>query len=68
MRLRLLNGDLATNDAEHASVMGPHLVRVDQAHRPIDFMVLAGILQRLMLPELDAPITWEELVKFFNSY
>ena len=28
MRLRLPNGDLATNDAENASVMVPHLARV----------------------------------------
>jgi len=43
--------------------MGPHLARVYQAHRPVNFTVLAGILQRLVIPELDAPIIWEELVK-----
>jgi len=68
MRLHLPNSDLATNDAKNVSVMGPHLAHVYQAHRPVDFTILAGILQRLMIPELDAPITWEELFKFFNSY
>ena len=61
MRLRLPNGDLATNDAENASVMGPHLARVHQAHRPVNFTVLRGILQRLMIPKLDVPIKWAEL-------
>ena len=32
MRLRLPNSDLATNDAKNASVMGPQLARVYQAH------------------------------------
>ena len=56
MRLRLPNGDLATTDAENASVMGPHLAKVYQAHRPVDFSVLQDLPQRPMIPELDAPM------------
>ena len=61
MRLRLPNGDLATTDAENASVMGPHLAKVYQAHRPVDFSVLQDLPQRPMMPELDTHITWAEL-------
>ena len=39
-RLRLPNGDLATTDAKNASVMGPRLAKVYQAHRPVDFSFL----------------------------
>ena len=61
MQLRLPNGDLATADAKNASMMGPHLAKVYQAHRPVDFSVLQDLPQRLMMPELDAPITWADL-------
>ena len=40
MRMRLPNGELATNDAENASIMGPHLAQVYQTKRPVDFTVL----------------------------
>ena len=30
MRLKLTNGELATNDAENASVMGPHLEKITE--------------------------------------
>ena len=51
MQLRLQNGDLATTDAKNASVMGPHLAKVYQAHRPVDFSVLQDLPQRPMIPE-----------------
>ena len=60
MQLRLPNGHLATTDAKNASVMGPHLAKVYQAHHPV-FYVLQDLPQRPMMPELDAPITWAEL-------
>ena len=63
MRMRLPNGDLATTDAKNASVLGPHFARVFQAKRPVDFTVLRGILQRLLIPELDRPISWAEIKK-----
>jgi len=40
MQLRLPNGDLATTDDENTSVMGPHLAKVYQTHRTVDFSVL----------------------------
>ena len=61
MRLRLPNSDLATTNAKNASVMGPHLAKVYQAHRPVDFSVLRDLLQRPTILELDAPIPCAEL-------
>ena len=39
----------------------PHLARVYQTKRPVDFTVLRGIFQRLMISELDRSITWAEI-------
>ena len=61
MRLRLPNGDLAITHAKNVSVMGPHLDKVYQSHRPVDLSVLQDLPQRLMMPKLDAPIMWMEL-------
>ena len=44
MRLRLTNGELATNNAKNASIMGPHLEKVYRNHRPVDWSALQGLL------------------------
>ena len=59
MRLKLTNGELATVDAENASVMGPHLEKVYRNHRPFDWTFLNKIPQRHLMPELDTLISWE---------
>ena len=61
MRLRLTNKELATNDAEIASVMGPHLEKVYRNHRPVDWSELQGLLQRTSMLKLDTLISWEEV-------
>ena len=45
MRLKLTNGELATTDAENASVMGPHLEKVYRNHRSVDWTVLKELTQ-----------------------
>ena len=45
MRMRLLNGELATTDAKNASVFGPHFHRIFNNHKPIYGTVLNNIKQ-----------------------
>ena len=59
MRLRLTNGELATNDAKNASVMGPHLENVYRNHRPVDWSELQGLIQRASMLEINTIISWE---------
>ena len=40
MGLKLTNGELATTDAENASVMGPQLEKVYKNHLPVYWTVL----------------------------
>ena len=61
MQLKLTNGEMATTDAENASVMGPHLEKVYRNHRPVDLIVLSKLPQQHIMPELDTLISWEEL-------
>ena len=61
MWMRLPNGELATTDAENASVFGPHFHRVFNNHRPIDWPVLDKIKQIYVMDELDHPISWDEI-------
>ena len=63
MRFKLPNETLAATDSENASILGPHFKKVYTNHRKIDWAVLDKILQRLMMLELDAKITQEELKK-----
>ena len=61
MRLRLTNGELAANDAENASVMGPHIEKVYRNQRPVDWSALQGLLQRTSMLKPDNLISWEEV-------
>ena len=45
MRIRLPNAELATTDAENASVFGPHFFRVFNNHKPIGWPMLENIKQ-----------------------
>ena len=63
MRFKLPNGNLASTDAENASILGPHSKRVYTNHQKIEWAVLDDILQRLTMLELDAEIIREELKK-----
>ena len=46
MQTHIPNGELATTDAENASVFGQHFHRIFNNHRPIDWTVLEKIKQR----------------------
>ena len=61
--MRLSHGELATTDAENASVFGPHFHRVFNNHRPIDWTVLYNINQREVMEKLYQPISWYEIKK-----
>ena len=63
MRMRLPNGELATTDAENASVFGPHFHRVFNNRRPIYWPVLDKLKQIEVIDELDKPISWDEIKK-----
>ena len=63
MWLRLTNKELATTDAENASVFGPHFHRIFNNSIPIDWLVLEKIKQREVMDELDQPISWYEINK-----
>ena len=63
MRMRLSNGELATTDAENASLFGPQFHRFFNNHRPIDWPVLDKIKQREVMDKLDQPISWDEIKK-----
>ena len=60
MRMRLPNGELATTDAENASVFGPNFDRVFNNHRLIAWFVLNKIKQTDVMEELDPPISWND--------
>ena len=51
VQMRLPNGELATTDAEHASIFWPHFNRVFNNHRPIDCPVMDKINQRDIMEE-----------------
>ena len=61
--MRLPNREVATNDAENSSVIGPHFHRVFNNYRPIDWPVLYKIKQREVMDKLDQPISWYEIKK-----
>ena len=63
MLIQLTNGELATTDAEIASVFGPHFHRIFNNHIPIDWPVLDKIKQREVMDKLDQTISWEEINK-----
>ena len=67
MALKLPNGKLAENDAENQSVMHPHLNKVYNNTRPVDYTVLELIEQRAIMEELDAPFTWKEFSNAVNG-
>ena len=57
MRMRLPNGELATTDAENASVFGPHFHRFFNNHRLVYWPVLDKIKQREVMDKLEHPIS-----------
>ena len=61
MHLRLPNGNLATADAENASILAPHLEQVYTNHRPVNWPTLDDIKQRNTLEGIDHPIEWGEI-------
>ena len=63
MQMRLPNGELATTDAENASVFGPHFHRVFNNYRPIDWPVLEKTKQREVMEKIDQPISRDEIKK-----
>ena len=68
MRMRLPNGDLATTDAENASVFGPYFHRVFNNRRLIiGWHVLDKIKQREVMDKLDHTISWDEIKKATNK-
>ena len=62
MAMRLPNGELAKNDEENMSVMGPHLNKVFNNHRPVDDTVLDLLEQREKFDDLDESIQWSEMI------
>ena len=60
IQMRLPNGEMATNDAENASVFGPHFDRVSNNHSTIDWHVIDKIKQIDMMEKLDPPISWDK--------
>ena len=61
IRLKLANGELATTDAENASVMGPHLEKFYRNHLLVDWSVLHELPQQHFMLDLDTLISWKEL-------
>ena len=67
MALKLPNGKLAENDVENQSVMHPHLNKVYNNKRPVDYTLLDLIEQCAIMEELDAPFTWKEFSNAVNG-
>ena len=63
MKMHLPNGELATTDAENASVFGPYFHRVFNKHRPIYLPVLDKTNQIDVMKELDHLIPWDDIKK-----
>ena len=55
--------ELATTDAENASVFGPHFDIVFNNHRPIEWTVLYNIKQIYVMEELYPPNSWYKIKK-----
>jgi hypothetical protein len=47
--------------------MNPHLNKVYNNKRPVDYTVLNLIEQRTIMEELDAPFTWKEFSNAVNG-
>ena len=43
MRIRVPDGEMMMNDAENDSVFGPHIERVFNIHKAIDWLVMDKI-------------------------
>ena len=52
MRVQITNRELATTDAENASIFGPHVPRIFNNHRLIYWPVLEKIKQIYVMEEL----------------
>ena len=63
IHMRIPSEELATTDAENASVFGPHFHRVFNNHRRIDWTVLEKIKHIEVTDELDHTISWDEIKK-----
>ena len=63
MQMCLPNVELATTDAENASVFGPHFDIVFNNHRPIEWTVLYNKKQIYVMEELYPPNSWYKIKK-----
>ena len=68
MRMQLPDGEMATTNAENASVFGPHFHRVFNNHRPIDWTVFKDIKQREVTGKLYKPILCDEIKKSTTKF
>eukprot|EP00978_Attheya_sp_CCMP212_P017788 scaffold47921_cov55-Attheya_sp.AAC.5 len=68
MKMRLENGELASNDEENADVFEPHLFNAfNRNDAPVDNIVLQLIQQRPMKDQLNHPPTPKEISKHINK-
>ncbi len=67
MAMKMPNGNIATNGKENISVFGPHFERVFNNHCPVDLTILDKIAQCPVLPELDLPISFDEVYAAINK-
>ena len=67
MRMKMPTGKLATTDKENASIFGPHLDKVYNAKRPVDWEYARAMKKRKKVWKLDAQITWDEFKQAIND-
>ena len=60
MRIKLTNGEIATTDAENATVIWPHLEKVYRKYRPVDWTAIHKLPQRHLMLEFDTLISWKK--------
>ena len=61
MHLSPPDENLATTDAENASVLAPHLEHVYTNHQPVNIPALEDITPRDTIEGINYPIEWEEI-------
>ena len=67
LAMKMTNGKLASTSKKNMEVFGPHFDAVFNNHRPVDFTALHNIPQRLILTNIDSPITFKEVNKAINK-
>ncbi len=66
-KMKMGNGELATNGKENMAVFGPHFDSVFNNHRPVKQTILANIPQQPILHDIDSPITFDEVNDAINK-